>query len=167
MKKNDGPNEGGVNGLGESLVNTRSQDFLALKEMIKSNYAKQSERENIENGLLSVRFQMESYLSSSSHDVHIESGEFIERLLRVVNVKKKRLAEYIDYEYSNFIALIKGRRKINVDVAIKLGQIFKIDPAIWLHIESKNELSRNLVQDNNSKVEVLSLNGLLQRSELN
>lgn len=138
-------NVGGINGLGESLVNMNSQDFKFLKEIIKKNSELQEEGNKIENGLLSVRFQMESYLNA---DLKIENmkpaGFFVEQLLKSIKISKKQFSEYIDYEYSNFIAVLKGRRKINSELAIKLGQIFKTDPTIWLHIESKNELMNTL-----------------------
>lgn len=60
----------------------------------------------------------------------------------------------------SFIAVLKGRRKINSELAIKLGQIFKIDPAIWLHIESKNELIRALTHFNGS----FNLSDLLKKA---
>lgn len=156
-----GINIGGINGLGESLINTNSEDFKALKRLIEKSYQSQGESEKIENGLLSVRFQMESYLNTKIEVEDVKpAGWFIERLLEVVAVTKKQLSEYVGYEYTNLISVMKGRRKINSELAIKLGQIFKVDPAIWLHIESKNELIQEI-----SKVESsFSLNELLKRA---
>lgn len=138
-------NSGGINGLGESLINVNSKDFKFLKEIIKENYTSQEEDQQIENELLSVRFQMESYLNSELKEENIKpAGFFVERFLKAIGITKKQFSEYIDFEYSNFIAVLKGRRKMNSDLAIKLGQIFKTDPAVWLHIESKNELLNSL-----------------------
>ncbi|MBK8654790.1 MAG: hypothetical protein IPN20_13000 [Haliscomenobacter sp.] len=140
-------NTGGINGLGESLINTNSEEFKALKRVIEAHYGAQDERVKMENGLLSVRFQMESYLNAEGPVDHIQpAGFFIERFLQAAKVSKKQFSNYIQYEYSNFIALIKGRRRINSELAIKLGQIFKVDPAVWLHIESKNELLLELTK---------------------
>lgn len=82
---------------------------------------------------------MESYLNSATDKI-ILAGEFIEKYLKVIKIKKKDFAKYINYEESNLSALLKGRRKINTDIALKLGKIFKMNPEIWLHLESKNEL---------------------------
>jgi len=154
-------NSGGINGLGESLINTNSEDFKALKKLIEKSYQSQSESEKIENGLLSIRFQMESYLNAKIKVEEVKpAGYFIECLLKVVHVTKKHLSEYIGFEYTNLISVMKGRRKINSELAIKLGQIFKIDPAIWLHIESKNELIQEVSKVNRS----FSLNELLKRA---
>lgn len=143
MKKEKEINAGGVNGLGEALVNTNSQDFTELKAMIKRLSANQSEEERIENELLSIRFQMESYLNSSSAEL-VPAGAFLEQLLKAISVKKKDFAQYLGIEESNLSALLKGRRKINADLAIKLGNIFKLDPSIWLYMESRNELAQEV-----------------------
>lgn len=139
MAKDKITNIGGINGLGKGLINTNAQDFKELQSMIKKLSSSQEEEERINNEFLSIRFQMESYLNSATDKV-ILAGEFIEKYLKVIDVKKKDFAQYIDYEESNLSALLKGRRKINTDIALKLGKIFKINPTIWLHIESKNEL---------------------------
>lgn len=156
-------NVGGINGLGQALINTNSEDFKSLKVLIKKTYEGQEEQEIINNGLLSVRFQMEAYLTSSDVNDIIIAGEFIEKFLKIINVKKKQLSDYVGYEYSNLIALIKGRRKINSDLAIKLGQIFRVDPVIWLHIESKNELLKAL-QAKEKDSSRLTLAGLLKNT---
>jgi plasmid maintenance system antidote protein VapI len=154
-------NVGGVNGLGESLINTNSSDFRSLRDMIKSSFKSQDSEAKIENSLLSVRFQMESYINAPITLDEIKvPGLFIEKLLKAVNVNKKQLSEYIDYEYTNLISLLKGRRKINSDLAIKLGQIFKIDPVIWLHIENKNELLKEMSKTKDT----LTLHGLLNKA---
>ena len=69
MKKNKVINIGGVNGLGESLVNTNSQSFKALKDAIVSHSSSQSESDVVRNKIISLRFQMESYLSDSETSV--------------------------------------------------------------------------------------------------
>jgi len=154
-------NVGGINGLGESLINTNSADFRSLKDMIKNSFESQDTENRIENSLLSVRFQMESYINAPITLDEIKvPGLFVEKLLKAVNVNKKQLAEYIGYEYTNLISLLKGRRKINSDLAIKLGQIFKIDPVIWLHIENKNELLQEMSKTKNT----LTLRGLLNKA---
>lgn len=152
-------NEGGINGLGESLVNLNSNSFKNLQEAIINHSLNQSDSGRIRNSIISLRFQMESYLSNESSEEVIPAGSFIEKLLKVTGISKKKFSNYIDYDYSNLIATLKGRRKINPDLAIKVGKIFGINPAIWLHIESKNELlshmSSNLEYDKYSLLELI------------
>ena len=135
-------NVGGINGLGEKKIDTSQPDFLDLKAMIQAQSSQQSDSQKIENEFLSIRFQMESYVHTETEGT-ILAGNFIEKFLKVIQVKKKDLAAYLEYDETNLSALLKGRRKINSDLAIKLGGIFKVNPAIWLHIESKNELIRS------------------------
>jgi hypothetical protein len=94
MKQDKIVNAGGINGLGASLVNTNSKDFKILKDLIKQNQETQAEAARMENGLLSVRFQMESYLNASLELEDISpAGSFIEKLLKVIKVSKKQFAD--------------------------------------------------------------------------
>lgn len=140
MKKSKTINEGGINGLGESLVNMNSQSFKALKGLIVEHSSSQRESQIVNNKILSLRFQMESYLSEEGDEEIVPAGNYIERLLKATGVSKRKFSDYIDYDYSNLIATLKGRRKVNADLAMKVGKIFGISPAMWLQIETKNDL---------------------------
>ena len=135
-------NQGGVNGSGVGLVNTSSRDFKDLKYAMQAAFETQNEAKKIENGLLALRFRMEEYLSQKEVKEVVSVGVFLRLFVALLNVKNKDLANYIDYKESNLSALLRGNRKINIDLAIKFGNIFKIDPIMWLHIQSKNELIR-------------------------
>ncbi|MEM1324483.1 MAG: hypothetical protein AAGI23_00935 [Bacteroidota bacterium] len=153
-------NEGGINGLGEGLVNTNSEDFKYLQRAIKEASMAQSPEQRMENQLLSIRFQMESYLDTSDEQI-IHAGSFLEQLLTILKIKKKDFARYVDYEATNLTAILKGRRKINSDMALKLGRIFNINPVIWLQVESKNELKREMMKRQQS-YDHYSLQGLME-----
>ena len=101
---------------------------------------------------------MESYLFNEESRM-VLAGEFIEKFLKVIDVKKKDFAAYVEYDESNLSALLKGRRKINSDLAIKFGRIFNVNPVTWLNIESKNELIRAVNQqvENYEKYSLQSL----------
>jgi addiction module HigA family antidote len=159
MKSTKEINPGGVNGLGEALVNTNSRDFLELKAMIQKHASSLSEEEKMENAFLSIRFQMESYLSDPQAE-GMPAGAFLEKFLEAISIKKKDFAQYIGIEESNLSALLKGRRKINAGLAVKLGQIFKVEPSIWLYLESKNELTQE-VREKEAPYGKLSLEDLL------
>ncbi|WP_421800070.1 hypothetical protein [Haliscomenobacter sp.] len=55
-------NEGGINGSAEGIIDYDSADFLALQAMIKASAEKLDETERLNNTLLSIRFQMETYV---------------------------------------------------------------------------------------------------------
>ncbi len=139
-KKRKEINPGGVNGTGKGIVNTNSKDFRGLREAIKEHAKKQTPLDRIRYELISLRFQMESYISNEEPLIIIEVGEFLKRHLKAIKVKNKEFAKYIEMEESNLSSVVRGRRKINIDLAFKLGQVFNIDPNMWLLIQSKNEL---------------------------
>ncbi|MEL7123179.1 MAG: helix-turn-helix domain-containing protein [Bacteroidota bacterium] len=161
MSKQKIVNEGGIIGKGEGLVNQNSKDFKLLQEIINGRSNELNKTDSIINRLLSIRFQMESYLYKEHSGELIKAGTFLENFISVLNIKKKDFAEYIDYKESNLSAVFKGRRKINIDLAIKLGEIFRVDPVLWLHIQSKNEL-REFIDSDNERYKKYKLEDLLK-----
>lgn len=133
-------NEEGINGTGEGIINVNSKDFMGLREAIRIHAENQTKEQKIKYGLTSLRYQMESFISEPSPEKAISAGEFLKRHLALIGVKNKDFANYIDLEESNLSSIIKSRRKINVDLALKLGQIFRLNPDLWLLVQSKNEL---------------------------
>lgn len=162
MKKSKMINEGGINGLGIGLIDTNSHEFRELRLIINKISNDQPEKTKLENQLLSIRFQMEEYLNKNDPDEIIEAGQFVKDFLNVLKIKSKKFAEYIEYEESNLSALYKGRRRINSDLAMKFGKVFKVDPAIWLHIQSKNDLIE--VSKKEKKYESYKIEDLLKEA---
>jgi len=154
-------NEEGIQGLGEGLVNQNSKDFKELQRAIGLRSKEIDESDLIINRILSLRFQMERYVSKQHPEERIEAGAFLEEFIEALGITKKDFAEYIDYQESNLSAIFKGRRKINTDLAIKFGEIFRVDPALWLHIQSKNELLEIIDRDK-KKYEKYRLGDLLK-----
>ena len=161
MKKNK-KLEDGINGLGIGVVNTNSKDFKELQRIISEKASKLTKKQIQENKLLSLRFQMQTYLESYDKTI-IEVGWFLREFLQQLDIKKKSFAEYLGLQESNLSSLFKGKRKINIDLAIKLGTIFRVDPVLWIHIQSKNELIR-LHQENKKEYQKYSLNDLLKKA---
>lgn len=161
MKKEKIINEGGINGLGIGVVNTNSEEFKELQRLIIVKAKKQSKKKILENKLLSLRFQMESYLYKQSPDI-VEVGWFLKKFLKELGIKNKVFAEYIEFQESNISALFNGNRKINTDLALKLGKIFRVDPTLWIHIQSKNELLR-MGEENKKEYQKYNINDLLKK----
>ena len=149
-KRRKDVNPGGINGTGKGIVNTNSKDFKALRTAIKEHAKNQTTLDRIRYELISLKFQMEDYISNDEPSTKIEVGEFLRKHLKAIKIKNKDFAKYIELEESNLSAVIRGRRKINLDLAFKLGQIFNLDPNLWLLIQSKNEL---LGVDNKKKLD--------------
>ena len=162
MKKKKIIKEEGIQGLGVGVVNTNSKEFKYLQKKIIEESKKQSKKQILENHLLSLRFQMESYLRGDSKDIK-EVGSFLKEYVQILGIKKKKFAEYIGYKESNLSALYNGNRKINIDLALKLGKIFKVDPTLWIHIQSKNEL-RKMKEENEKEYRKYSIDDLLKKA---
>ena len=162
MKKNVKIIDEGINGLGVGIINTNSKEFKELQKIISHQSKKQSKKKILDNKLLSLRFKMESYLDNSDKSI-VEVGWFLKEFLRELNIKNKTFAEYINFQESNLSALFTGKRKINIDLALKLGKIFRVAPTLWIHIQSKNELIR-LEKENKREYQKYNIDDLLKKA---
>ncbi len=133
-------NPGGINGSGKGVVNTNSKDIKVLRDVIREHAENQSPEDRVKIELFSLKLQMESYINGVTPSKIVSTGTFLKEHLKAIKVKNKVFAKYIDLEESNLSSIIQGRRKINIDLALKLGQVFGLDPNLWLLIQSKNEL---------------------------
>lgn len=113
-----------------------------IKRIIDARSQSQSKEEIIENQMIGIKFSINKYLNDSITSEVVEAGEFINDILKVYGIKKNRFAKYIGLSEPNLHALLKGRRKINNEIAKKIELIFKIDAQAWLYIETKNEIKK-------------------------
>ena len=113
-----------------------------IKRIIEAHSKNQSKDEIAENKMVGVKFSLNSYLNDDLNSESIEAGAFLNDILRIFKIKKKKFAEYIGLSEPNLHALLKGRRKINNDIAKKLELIFGIDAQAWLFIETKNAIKQ-------------------------
>lgn len=66
---------------------------------------------------------MLAYLQESISQETIVVGRFLTVLLDELGIPKKRFVEYIDMHSANLSSLLRGRRKINTQTAIKLDEL--------------------------------------------
>lgn len=153
----------GINGTGEGVVNVNDPDFIALREAIEQDANQQSPEDKIRYGLQGLRYRMEHYISEKEPEKLIKAGDFLKMFLELVGVKNKVFARYVGLEESNLSSILKGRRKVNMDLAMKFGNIFQLRPELWLLVQSKNEL---LEVDHASKTDYqkFQLNELLKKA---
>jgi len=127
-------------GSEDGLIDTTSEDFKALQNAIIEHVKTIPPARRKRTLLLSLRFQMEAYLKENKPKEVLTLGYFLKKLVAVLEIKHKKIAAYIDCQESNLSALLNDNRKINTDLAMKFGEIFGINPIVFLHIQSKNEL---------------------------
>ena len=128
------------NGLGKGVVNTNRKDFNALKDQIEADARAQDETEQIKNALFALHLRMRAYVQTTLPEVQISVGAFIKLHLNTIGVKNKVFAGYVQMEASNFSAVLRGRRKLNTDLALKLARLFEVPALLWLQVQNKNEL---------------------------
>lgn len=133
-------NAGGVNGSGKGIVNTNSKEYKALQQAIIEHSKTLSHSDKIRYDLVALKYQMQKYVSLAEPKLFKEAGEFLKEHLKAIGIKNKEFAKYINIEESNLSAILRSKRKINIDFALKLGEVFSVNPNIWLLIQSKNEL---------------------------
>ena len=127
-------------GIQSNKINKSEAEII--KRIIEAHSKSQSKDEIIENKMIGIKFSLNKYLSGKIDAKIIEAGNFLNDILKIYNIKKNRFARYIGLSEPNLHALLKGRRKINNDIARKLELIFGIDAQAWLYIETKNEIKK-------------------------
>ena len=163
MSKKTIINEGGIAGSGKGIVRTQEADFQDLQAKILEQSRQRSRIGKLEDQLLTVRFRMEDYLAERKPAEVLPPGAFLKSCLEILDIKNKDFAAYVGFEESNLSDLIKGRRKINPEFALKLGKIFNISPRLWLDIQNKNELL-TLNSERSAETRQFGLGDLLAKS---
>jgi len=127
-------------GIQSNKINKSEAEII--KRIIEAHSKSQSNEEVIENKMIGVKFSLNKYLNDKINSELIDAGEFLNDILKIYNIKKNKFAKYIGLSEPNLHALLKGRRKINNEIAKKLELIFEIDAQAWLYIETKNEIKK-------------------------
>jgi addiction module HigA family antidote len=72
-----------------------------------------------------------------NHPGEILKAEFLEPL----EMSARALAEAIDVPANRLSDIIRGRRNITADTAIRLGRYFGTDPRFWTNLQAAYDLS--------------------------
>ena len=127
-------------GIQSNKIDKKESEII--KRIIQAHSKSQSHDEIIENKMIGVRFSLSQYLTESIISPIYEAGQFLNDILMIYDIRKNKFAKYIGLSEPNLHALLKGRRKINNDIAKKLELIFEIDAQTWLYIETKNTMKK-------------------------
>ncbi len=128
--------------IGIQSNETDMSETEIMKRIISAHSESQSEEDVIENKMVGLKFSLNNYLNQTIDHKMIEAGEFLNDILKIYKIKKNKFAKYIGLSEPNLHALLKGRRKINNDIAKKLELTFGIDAQAWLFIETKNGIKK-------------------------
>lgn len=134
--------------------------FDDFQTVLLKKFRGQTENQKRKIDLLTIKYQMEDYLSSIETQEK-STGEFLKAILNALHIQQKHFAEYIGMKPSNLSKLISGERPINYDLALIFGKIFNHSPLLWIEIQAKNELDR-LQHAERNKYAIYSLNDLIK-----
>ena len=71
----------------------------------------------------------------------IPPGEILmEEFMRPMRISMNRLARDIDVPPNRISAIVRGKRAITADTALRLGKYFGVSPEIWMDLQSDYEL---------------------------
>jgi len=71
----------------------------------------------------------------------IPPGEILlEEFMKPLRLSINRLARDIDVPPNRISAIIRGKRAITADTALRLGKCFGVSPEIWLDLQSDYDL---------------------------
>ena len=71
----------------------------------------------------------------------IPPGEILlEEFMKPLHVSINRLSREIDVPPNRISAIVRGKRAITADSALRLGKYFGVSPEIWLDLQSDYDL---------------------------
>lgn len=143
-------NYGGINGVGNKSIDTESEEFKALQAVIIAHSKKQTPEQRLKVELYAIKLQMINYLEEEQKEQILTVGFFLKELLTLLKIKNNVFADYIGLSNTNLSAIINDKRKINFDLALKFGNIFKIDSILWINIQNLNEVQEIKKQSGNN-----------------
>ncbi|MBC9915163.1 helix-turn-helix transcriptional regulator [Chitinophaga varians] len=96
----------------------------------------------IRNEMLTIRYQMESYVLDQTITANEMRSirDFANDFLRILKLKKGEFAYYIEIDLANLNKYYKEDRKFNPELALKFGHFFHTPADLWLRVQFKNEM---------------------------
>lgn len=81
-------------------------------------------------------------------------GEILqEEFLAPLGLSARALAAAIEVPPNRISEIIRGRRDVSADTAIRLGRYFGTDPRFWLNLQAAHDLSKAEAAGDFSRIE--------------
>lgn len=127
-------------GVLTASMNVENREFNALQLFLKKRADALNEKQKLELELFALQIKMEDYLNAHEDEQDVLTvGDFLRLYLDKLNIKQNVFAKYLGLNPSNFNKILTANRKLNFELSFMLGQIFNVDPKIWMLIQVKNE----------------------------
>jgi addiction module HigA family antidote len=123
-----------VSKLMDSNVKLGSVDGNRLDTLISQVQAYESIHLPMDspNRFEAIAFRVEQQLDE------IHPGEILlEEFMKPMNTSINQLTEALDLPLSQINAIINGKLPIAMDVALRLGKLYSMDPKFWLNLQTE------------------------------
>ncbi len=71
----------------------------------------------------------------------IHPGEvLLDDFMKPTGITESKLAEDLDVPISHISELLRGARPISLDIALRLGRHFKMDPGFWVNLQTEYDM---------------------------
>jgi len=76
----------------------------------------------------------------------IHPGEFLVDELQEIEITAAELSRQLDVPPNRISQIIRGRRDISADTALRLGQFFGTGPELWMNLQKSYDLDKARVE---------------------
>jgi len=120
--------------------NPTPQEMEQIKAAIKKHQEAMSPEERKQVVLIRIEYKIKNYLDAKiTENEVITVGDFLRMYLNKLNIKQNKFADYIGIQPPNFNKILSGQRNVSIELSLILGQLFQIDPKVWLQLQLKND----------------------------
>ena len=131
--------------LSEEEEKQAREEFVKLRMKRRQEM---TEKEKLLSGLLSIKYQIKSYVLSRDFKEEKRFGSFLKRYIKLIGRKQKELAEEIDIHPSRVNRIIKGKEKIGKSIAYRLeSHSGEIIPAIYWWRLMQKEVEQEILTE--------------------
>lgn len=118
------------------------EEFVKLR---MKHRQEMSEKDRMLSGLLSIKYQIKSYIKSSDFDDTKRFSDFLQKYIDLLSRQQKQFADDISIHPSRLNRILKGKEKIGKTIAYRLEQHSgEIIPALFwwklMQKEVENEI---------------------------
>ena len=88
----------------------------------------------------------------------IHPGEMLRDELEARDIKQNDFAKLIGYKPTQLNEILKGKRDINADFALLIGQALEINPEFWMGLQAQHDLDKVKIEEKTkSRLESISV----------
>lgn len=111
-----------------------------VKDFILAESKKQTPERKLRNELLAIKYQMQDYIENDTIQKEMQILDFVKLYLKLLKITQRQLAFAFEMKDSNLHKYLKGDRKLNPDLVLKLSYFSHTQPELWYYIQTKNEI---------------------------